>query len=436
MTSVASSNELISIAIIGAGIAGITLAIALSKHNPSLHLTIYESRPGFSEIGAGVGFGPNAIQAMTLISPDLTAAHNRVATPNASPEKAHIWFDVRHGTGPHAGELIAEIETKGGFVHCGASRSQFLDEIVALIPKSVKTEFRKKVVDVYEDEGSGKMKVKFHDGMEIEADGVVGCDGIRSACRKIMLGSGDESANAVYSGKYAYRKVVDMEKAVEVAGKLVENRQVYVGHGGHLLMFPIRGGKGLNIVAFVDAKGKPWIDRQWVVPASREDVLQDYKGWGKIPTALLELIDEPDKWALFDHLPAPTYVKGNFCLIGDAAHATTPHSGSGAGFAVEDAQLLSGLLTLEFIKSRRDIGYAFKAYDAIRRPRSQKLVTNSRQNGRTLELQDDDGELLDYERLAGRMEENMEWAWEVDLGAMLDEAKKLVKNYESINGVP
>jgi salicylate hydroxylase len=185
--------------------------------------------------------------------------------------------------------LIAEIETKGGFVHCGCSRAQFLDEIVALIPKNVKTKFGMKVVDVIEDEESGKMKVKFLDGTEIEADAVVGCDGIRSACRKILLGAGDERANAVYSGKYAYRKVVDMEKAVEVAGDLVENRQVFVGHGGHLLMFPIRGGRGLNIVAFVDAKGKPWTDRQWVVPATREDVLEDYKGWGKIPTALLEV---------------------------------------------------------------------------------------------------------------------------------------------------
>ncbi|KAH7310011.1 hypothetical protein BKA65DRAFT_519285 [Rhexocercosporidium sp. MPI-PUGE-AT-0058] len=428
------SNEPISIAIIGAGIAGITLAIALSTHNPNLHLTIYESRPGFSEIGAGVGFGPNAIQAMTLISPKLTAAHNRVATPKASPEKPHIWFDIRHGTGPNAGEMIAEIETKGGFVHCGASRAQFLDEIVGLIPASVKTEFGKKVVNVYE--GEGKMKVMFESGEVVEVDAVVGCDGIRSACRKIMLGRHNECANAVYSGKYAYRIVVDMEKAVEVAGSLVENRQVFVGYGGHLLMFPIRGGKCLNIVAFVDAKGRPWTEKQWVVPAKREDVLEDYKGWGKIPTALLELIDEPDKWALFDHLPAPTYARGNFCLIGDAAHATTPHSGSGAGFAVEDAHILSGLLTPELIKSRSDIKHAFKAYDAIRRPRSQKMVTNSRKNGRTFELQDDDGTLLDPSSITPRMEETMEWVWGVDLSAMLDQAKGLVESYKGANGVP
>lgn len=387
---------------------------------------------------------------MTLITPELKAAHDRVATPNGSPEKAHIWFDVRHGTGPKEGELITQLETKGGFIHCGASRSHFLDKIVALIPKSVKTQFGKKVIDVFEDEENGKVKVKFEDGTNIEADAVVGCDGIRSTSRKILLGPGDPSATAVYSGKYAYRIVLDMERAIQVAGKVVQDRQVYSGHGGHLLMFPIRGGKALNIVAFVDAKGKPWIERQWVIPARREDVLEDYKGWGKIPTALLEesslnqifrltkidesvqLINEPDKWALFDHLPAPTYTKGNFCLIGDAAHATTPHSGSGAGFAIEDAHLLSGLLTPEFIKTRSDIRHAFKAYDAIRRPRSQKLVTNSRQNGRTLDLQQDDGSVLDSAELARMMDENMDWAWHVDLSAMLEDAKSLVKGYKGM----
>jgi salicylate hydroxylase len=63
------SSPPLSIAIIGAGIAGITLAIALSEHNPSLSLTIYESRPEFSEISAGVGFGPNALRARVINKP-------------------------------------------------------------------------------------------------------------------------------------------------------------------------------------------------------------------------------------------------------------------------------------------------------------------------------------------------------------------------------
>jgi salicylate hydroxylase len=91
----ASSSPPLSIAIIGAGIAGVVLAIALSEHNPSLSLTIYESRPDFSEISAGVGFGPNALKAMSLISPKVIAVYDQVKTPNQWPEKDHLWYDFR-----------------------------------------------------------------------------------------------------------------------------------------------------------------------------------------------------------------------------------------------------------------------------------------------------------------------------------------------------
>jgi hypothetical protein len=88
-----SSPLPLSIAIIGAEIAGITLAITLSERNPSLSLTIYESRPEFSEISAGVGFGPNELKAMSLISPKLISAYDQVKTPNQWPEKDHLWFE-------------------------------------------------------------------------------------------------------------------------------------------------------------------------------------------------------------------------------------------------------------------------------------------------------------------------------------------------------
>lgn len=127
-----SSNLPIAVAIIGAGIGGITMAIALSKHNPNLDASIFESRPTFSEIGAGIGkclllisqpstccaysipgFGPNAYQAMTLISPDWG-----VKSASSFPEKDNVWCGVRHDDGPKAGQLIAEMAASKGFYHC------------------------------------------------------------------------------------------------------------------------------------------------------------------------------------------------------------------------------------------------------------------------------------------------------------------------------
>ncbi|KAH7348591.1 putative salicylate hydroxylase [Rhexocercosporidium sp. MPI-PUGE-AT-0058] len=325
--------------------------------------------------------------------------------------------------------MIGEIEAKWGFRHCGASRAHFLDGLVGLIPKTVKVYFGKKAVDVVANDQDGKMRVRFDDGEEVIADAVVGCDGIRSACRRILLGPDEKSAKAVYSGKYAYRKVVDMKDAVKAVGAEVENRTIYSGRGGHLLMFPIRAGKALNIVVFKDADGEPWTQHQWVVRSSRAELLRDFEGWGEKPMKILELMENPDKWALFDHLPAPTYSKGNFCLLGDAAHATTPHSGAGAGFAIEDAHLLSGLLSPKNINSAEDIRYAFRAYDEVRRPRSQELVTRSRKQGMMLDLQQSDGGVVTGEELKSGMEQNMDWVWEIDLSEMLERGKGLSKSY-------
>lgn len=373
-----------------------------------------------------IGFGPNAIQAMTLISPEIAAAFEKVKSMSPFPEKDHVWYDVLHGDGDNAGKFIAEMASAKGFKHCGASRAQFLDELVKLIPKDVEITFGKKVTDVVENGNEDEcLSIRFEDGTLAHADAVFGCDGIRSACRQILLGPEDVSAKAIYSGKYAYRKVVGMRKAVEVAGPEMQTRQIYVGKGGHLLMFPINDGKLLNIVAFKDAGDAPWTQRQWVIPSSREDLLNDFKLWGEKSTKILELIDKPEKWALFDHLPAPTYVKGNFCILGDAAHATTPHSGAGAGFAIEDVHLLSGLLTPNQIKSPSDIKYAFQAYDGIRRPRSQDLVRRSRSQGMLLDLQSPSGGKVTEEMLKESLASNMRWVWNVDLEGMLTKAKRL-----------
>ena len=368
---------------------------------------------------------------MRLISPAVAEAFEKVKSKSPFPEKDHVWYDFVHGDGPRAGAFIAEIASARGFNYCGASRAQFLDELVKLIPKDVEILFGKKVTDVVVNEDEHMpMRICFDDHTFSQVDAVVGCDGIRSACRQILLGPEDMSAKAVYSGKYAYRKVVGMGKAVEVAGTAMQTRQIHVGEGGHLLMFPINDGKSLNIVAFKDAAGAPWTQRQWVVPSSREALLDDFKDWDEKSTKILELIDKPDKWALFEHLPASTYTKGRFCLLGDAAHATTPHGGAGAGFAIEDAHLLSGLLTLDQIQSVSDLKYAFQAYDAIRRPRSQELVIRSRTQGMFLDLQSPRGGVVTEEMLTESLERNMKWIWGVDLEVMLADAKHHFKGYQ------
>jgi len=143
-------------------------------------------------------------------------------------------------------------------------------------------------------------------------------------------------------------------------------------------------------------------------------------------------MEAPEKWALFDHLPgASTYAKNNFCLLGDAAHATTPHCGAGAGFAIEDAHLLSGLLTSDLIQSVNDIQHAFRVYDEIRRPRCEELVKKSRTNGLLLDLQKEGGGDVTETELLRDLEEKMQWIWGADLVGMLENGRALLRKYKN-----
>jgi salicylate hydroxylase len=134
-------------------------------------------------------------------------------------------------------------------------------------------------------------------------------------------------------------------------------------------------------------------------------------------------MEKPDVWALFDHPPAPTYFKGRLALLGDAAHASTPHQGAGAGQAIEDAFILSNLLGQA--NSVEGIEKAFHAYDAVRRPRSQKVVATSRDAAKIYEFEDE--ELgSDLDSIRRRLEIRYDWIWNEDLPKQLKKAQDIM----------
>jgi salicylate hydroxylase len=271
------------VAICGGGIAGLCTAIGLIRRNVSC--TIYEAAPAFAEIGAGVSFGPNALRAMGLIDPQILEGYEKCATTNGWPEKKTTWFDFRIGQSDWSGEKghlpVGKhvVGVKAGDVgHSTVHRAHFLDALVRLIPDGV-ARFGKRLEGITEEDR--KVVMKFEDGTTAEADVVVGCDGIKSVARKIVLGPDHGAANAKFSGKYAYRGLIPMEKAVEALGEeLATNSQIYMGHHGHILTFPIEKGKTMNVVAFRAKLDGQWEDDKWVLPMKRENLVEDYIGWG------------------------------------------------------------------------------------------------------------------------------------------------------------
>lgn len=233
---------------------------------------------------------------MTLIDPEIKKGYDFIATSNAYPEKKKVWFDFRLGQKEDGwqdlkapgkeGQKIAEIkarDTGQSSVH----RAHFLDALVKLVPDGV-AKFGKRVDQV--EKNGEKMQLSFHDGTTAEADAVIGCDGIKSRTRQILLGKDHAAANAVFTGKYAYRGLIPMEKAVEAVGdELARNSQMYIGRHGHILTFPIEKGKTMNVVAFQQKKNEKWDDERWVLPMKKEDMFNDFEGWGDTSKHILSV---------------------------------------------------------------------------------------------------------------------------------------------------
>jgi len=127
--------------------------------------------------------------------------------------------------------------------------------------------------------------------------------------------------------------------------------------------------------------------------------------------------EDPHSYSQYDHKSTPTYARGSVCIVGDAAHATSPWQGAGAGQAFEDAVILETLFRK--VQSRRDIEAAFKAFDAVRRPRGQQVIDSSRGTGKIL-TGSDEAVGLDPDKMRAAL--GPRWAFIMSLN--LNEHKK------------
>lgn len=257
MASTDSPKKNYNLAIVGGGISGLTLAITLLRYD--IPITVYEAAPHFGEIGAGVYLGPNAGRAMKLMSPKIHEAFIKTKTGNQWREKEDSWFTIRVGDkrkadkdgfvkeGKKVGDALFDVPIEAGGDRGGVYRAAFLDELVKDVPDSV-ARFGKRLVDLSNaKDNSGDMVLHFADGTTAQHSAVIGCDGIKSKTRPWLLGKDDPASEAVYSGKYAYRGLIPMEKAVELLGEEVAaNSSIFMGYHGHILTFPVQNGKTMN----------------------------------------------------------------------------------------------------------------------------------------------------------------------------------------------
>lgn len=280
--------EPVSIAIIGSGIGGLSLAIGLLKQK--IPCTVYEGAPRFDAVGAGIGMGPNALRAMELMDEKFAKMYDDIKVGNTSPERFHEQFEI---LGAEEGLGITETWQGGSISHpkftrSSAHRKALLEVMKTLLPEGT-VKFNKRVIDLVQKQKGEKVTIYFQDGEKLEVDAVVGCDGIKGITRKAVLEVRyPEEVSAKYANTYVYRGIAPMEDARRIAGHFAEDARWYMLEGRGMAMYPISKGMEVNIVAFIQ-DNSPWEGEPTVRDVSREDMLSEFVQFDQRLKGLLEV---------------------------------------------------------------------------------------------------------------------------------------------------
>lgn len=417
-------SKKISVAIVGGGIAGIALAANLFKMS-HLDVKLYESAPQFSEIGAGISFGANAVSAIEHLG--LAEQYHQIADKVAAPFE-DVWFQWRNGYTDEY--LSSSLAPKVG--QSSVHRADFLDAILAQVPKD-RCFFNKKLVSIQET--NQKVILSFSDQTQAECDYVIGADGIHSATRNYVLATHHLPAvHPNFTGTWAYRGIIkyqNFRQALVEANldtEIADVPQMLIGKDRHILTFPIRRGQNINIVAFKSNREDTVLaeNTPWTRAIDKQTMLADFADWSESCQILLNQIEQPTVWALHELAELTTYQSqsGKVILMGDAAHAMLPHQGAGAGQGLEDALILKVLFEHAEI-STDDLPNISRVYEDIRKERACKVQRTSRESGEIYELYSK--KYPDFVTAAEHLKDRFEWLWKHPLHRDMEYAKHSLK---------
>lgn len=342
------------IVIAGGGIGGLTAAIAMSRRD--IEVTVCERAPAIMEVGAGVTLSPNALKAYAGLG--LTKAIEEIGFE--SDYQVHRRWDT--------GEELSRVNRKGyareyGAPYFSLHRADLVETLAAHLPEGA---VRLNAHCVGAETAGNTAVARLADGTEIEADLVVGADGIHSAVRRSLFG--DEAPR--FTGTVCWRGLVPYK--LFSPDVLSPDWHMYVGPGKHLIYYMVSRGELVNFVAHVEADG--WTGESWTQECDRSELLDAFAGWHEPLQRLLGAAEHCYKWALFDRDPLPSWSKGHVTLLGDAAHAMPPFIGQGAGMAIEDGYALAAAVD----HSPGDIPAALKLYETVRVARASGMVRKAR----------------------------------------------------------
>ncbi|HVV09961.1 FAD-dependent monooxygenase [Amycolatopsis sp.] len=288
------------IIVVGAGIGGLTTALALLRAGHEVE--VVERAAGFGEVGAGLQAGPNATRVLHSLG--LAAALEPVAVSPVATRFLRWDNDTVLTEWPLAGQ----IDVKYGAPYHTLYRPDLIDVLAAALPPDV-VRFQRTVTAV--DYWDTRPVLRFADGTAEIADIVVGADGIRSAVR----GSTVEETTAPFSGMCAYRAMVRADESPEPSVR------IWLGLHRHLVAYP--AGRYLNLVCVVPATD--WPAESWTVPGSLAELRANFRGWSPQLNELLDHVRERVyRWGRYDREPLSHWSTATTTLIGDACPPMLP----------------------------------------------------------------------------------------------------------------
>lgn len=355
----ASEIKNLKIAVVGAGYGGAAAAKALSLLGAAV--TVYEQAPQMGEVGAGIGLRP------------ATMARFRqwgIFDAIAQVSSASDYFEILTATGePIMKDTWPEFgkEKQTYLIH----RRDFIEALLSVLPEGMVQLGHR--LETIEDTG-GQSVLTFANGETVEADLVVGADGIKSVVREQLF----SDKAPVFSGEHAYRVVISADDA---HGMVVDdNLRMYMGRGTKVYLLPLRHR---NQMSFDITALNP--DGTWAPVITKEDLLKTVDGFDERIVGIARGLDMDtvNIRAVYDIDPVDTWHTDSVVLMGDAAHSMLHHQGQGANSAIEDAGALADALA-----QAGSVKEALALFQATRKPVTDELQRISRQGWSEEEVND------------------------------------------------
>ncbi|KAJ6024009.1 hypothetical protein N7540_004806 [Penicillium herquei] len=352
-------RTLLSVAIIGGGPGGLGTAIALSQL-PFLHVTLYEKNPEPREAGAGISLSTNAWKVLDLLgASDGVKGGSKSDTHQRNAYTGNIISITKHPENSDA-------DTRGAI---RARRTRLQSALLAKVPDNL-IKFNKKLVSL-ENVPDGGVRLVFDDATEVNADLVIGADGIHSVVRRVLF----PDHKLRFTGNTAFRVIVPKSRLAHLPD-ITSTTAWWWGEAGHVYFSDVDDESETDDPLFeitVRSYKEPYVPGKtviWGIPASNEKVASRVSSFDKRVQDAVSVVEEGE-WGEFATFAGPRLGKitgwDKIALIGDASHPLSGAFGSGATFAMEDGWILARALEYSQFTSR-PVHDALEIFNAIRSP--------------------------------------------------------------------